>query len=70
MGSSGPAHKLFSWVLGAAGFSTLPGAEALPPGLALGYLRGGDHPDQLVLTKAGGFGADDLFVTLAAGRAR
>jgi D-threonate/D-erythronate kinase len=40
------------------------------PGLALGYLRGGDHPDQLVLTKAGGFGADDLFVTLAAGRAR
>lgn len=34
------------------------------PGLALGYLRSPRHPALAVLTKAGGFGAPDLFVSL------
>lgn len=35
------------------------------PGLALGYLRAPGYPPLAVLTKAGGFGAEDLFVSLA-----
>jgi uncharacterized protein YgbK (DUF1537 family) len=34
------------------------------PGLSLGYLRGPRHPALAVLTKAGGFGTADLFVSL------
>lgn len=34
------------------------------PGLAFGYLRSRTHPALAVLTKAGGFGAPDLFVSL------
>ena len=34
------------------------------PGLAFGYLRAPRHPALAVLTKAGGFGAPDLFVSL------
>jgi uncharacterized protein YgbK (DUF1537 family) len=34
------------------------------PGLALGYLRTPDHPALPILTKAGAFGAPDLFVSL------
>jgi D-threonate/D-erythronate kinase len=34
------------------------------PGLALGYLRAPKHPALPILTKAGGFGAPDLFVSL------
>lgn len=36
------------------------------PGLALGLLRSSRCPDLWLLTKAGGFGAPDLFVSLAA----
>lgn len=39
------------------------------PGLALGHLRGGQAGGCLVLTKAGGFGPSDLFLSLL-GRAR
>ncbi|MGH7277047.1 MAG: four-carbon acid sugar kinase family protein, partial [Candidatus Rokuibacteriota bacterium] len=41
----------------------LVGAPA--PGLAFGYLRGRDHAALPLLTKAGGFGAPDLLVSLA-----
>jgi uncharacterized protein YgbK (DUF1537 family) len=34
------------------------------PGLALGYLRTPGHPALPILTKAGAFGAPDLFVSL------
>ncbi|HSE92370.1 MAG TPA: four-carbon acid sugar kinase family protein, partial [Methylomirabilota bacterium] len=34
------------------------------PGLALGYMRAPRRPEQALLTKAGGFGAPDLFVSL------
>ena len=47
--------------LGAAGID-LVGAPQ--PGLALGHLRGSAHPELSILTKAGGFGAPDLFVSL------
>lgn len=40
----------------------LVGAPA--PGLALGYIRAPRHPALALLTKAGGFGAPDLFVSL------
>jgi len=35
------------------------------PGLALGYLRASNYPSLPALTKAGGFGPDNLFVALA-----
>ena len=41
-------------------------AGAPRPGLALGYVRAPNHPQLPILTKAGGFGPDDLFVALAA----
>jgi uncharacterized protein YgbK (DUF1537 family) len=41
----------------------LVGAPA--PGLALGRLRAPRHPDLWLVTKAGGFGDPDVFVTLA-----
>jgi uncharacterized protein YgbK (DUF1537 family) len=34
------------------------------PGLALGHLRGGDKAGLALLTKAGGFGPPDLFLSL------
>jgi D-threonate/D-erythronate kinase len=40
-------------------------AGAPRAGLALGYVRAPNHPQLPLLTKAGGFGPDDLFVTLA-----
>lgn len=40
----------------------LVGAPA--PGLALGFLRAPEHPALALLTKAGGFGAPDVFVSL------
>ena len=39
------------------------------PGLALGHLRAPRHPGLPIITKAGGFGDPNLFVTLAAGAA-
>lgn len=39
------------------------------PGLAFGHLRAPRHPDLAVLTKAGGFGPPDLFVSLLKGTA-
>ena len=45
----------------------LDGAPA--SGLALGRLIAGDTPPVPILTKAGGFGAPDLFVALAKGSA-
>jgi uncharacterized protein YgbK (DUF1537 family) len=42
-------------------------AGAPRPGLAFGYLRAPRHPRLALLTKAGGFGEADLFVSLARG---
>ena len=39
-------------------------AGAPRPGLAIGSLRAPRHPDLQIVTKAGGFGEPDLFVTL------
>ncbi len=47
--------------LGADGIDLLGAPQ---PGLALGHLRGSAHPGLLILTKAGGFGEPDLFVSL------
>ena len=54
------AIRLFE-ALGAERFD-LVGPPA--PGLAFGWLRSPSHPDLAVLTKAGSFGAPDLFVSL------
>ncbi len=56
----GTAIRLFE-ALGAERFD-LVGPPA--PGLAFGWLRSPSHPDLAVLTKAGSFGAPDLFVSL------
>jgi uncharacterized protein YgbK (DUF1537 family) len=53
--------------LGAEGIDLI---GAPRPGLALGRLRLPDRPALALLTKAGGFGADDLFASLAREAAR
>jgi uncharacterized protein YgbK (DUF1537 family) len=49
----------------ALGASRIDLVGAPRPGLALGYLALTGRPALPVVTKAGGFGADDLLVTLA-----
>ncbi len=54
-------------LLESSGLSSRWTSPARPaPGLALGYVRAPNHPQLPILTKAGGFGPDDLFVALAA----
>lgn len=48
----------------ALGMERIDLAGAPRPGLAFGYLRAPRHPGLPVLTKAGGFGSPDLFVSL------
>jgi uncharacterized protein YgbK (DUF1537 family) len=54
----------------ALGASRIDLVGAPRPGLALGYLSLPDRPPLPVVTKAGGFGADDLLVSLATSTAQ